>query len=192
MIPLFNGMRLFSFVIFTIVLTILSLSAFAGQASLQRGRGDLSLVVEETALYGNTDNEKILFSVPADDMTISMVGGRLGFEGVTPNGLGFKLTGGYQRMFFTSIGLEEIRKNLIAFDLYLSYYFRKTPKKCDPYITAGPSLLISSLNQQVYASAGVGSRFFLNDLWSFKIETTAMSDMSGIFGRLTFGMGYHF
>lgn len=185
-------MRSVSLTIFALFLVVFSFSAFADVPSSKHKQGDFSLVLEETGLYGTTDNEKILFSVPANNMTIAMAGGRLGFEGVTPSRIGFKITGGYQRMVYTSIGLEEIKKNLIAFDIYLSYYLLKLPKKFDPYLTAGPSILISTLDQQVYASAGVGSRYRLNNLWSLKLETTAMTDLTGVLGRLTFGLGYHF
>lgn len=156
-----------------------------------RGRHDLSIILQESGFFGWTDRENLFFDVPADDITNSMLGARIGLEGVAGHA-GIKLLTGYQRLFYSSVGIEESRKNLIAFDILGTYSFRETIRRFDPYIVGGVSLLVSTINQQAYLNAGVGSRFFLNDNWSLSLEATGMTELSGYWGGLTFGWAYHF
>jgi hypothetical protein len=156
-----------------------------------RGRHDLSIIVQEMGFIGWTNRENLFFDVPAGDITNSMLGARIGLEGVAQH-MGIKLLAGYQRLFYSSIGIEESNKNLIAFDILGTYSFRETPRRFDPYVIGGVSILVSGIDQQAYVNAGVGSRFFLSDNWSLSLEAIGMTELEGYWGGLTFGWAYHF
>ena len=158
----------------------------------QRGRNEFSLSLDANHFYGFTDNYQLFYTIPTTNINHMGYGVRFGLEGVLHNGFGVRLLAGCQRIFYADQGAQQINKNYLTLEMPFSYYFRKNMKKFDPYVSVGPTVIISTSGQQGFLAVGFGIRHFFNDNWSARIEPVLLTDFDGIRVQLHAGLGLHF
>lgn len=164
-------------------------AAFSWQKN--RGRNELYFSWDGTAVYAFTDNHNIYFDGPVADIDYAAAGGRFGIGGTNDDQFGFRVLGGYQRLFFADPGIREIKKSYYLADVILEYFFRKKVKKFDPYVFAGPSFVVSSSGVQEHASLGIGFRKFSSDSFSWRFEPVVSTDFDGLRFQLNMGISWH-
>lgn len=158
------------------------------------GRNEWILSLDADGFYGFTDRSDVYFDVNVQDIRHAGFGGRIGIEGQFPYHFSVRLRAGYQRMIYSDIGIDQIEKNYFLAETLLSYYFYPPtlPNRWDPYLTVGPTMLLSKSGSQGYVTAGLGTRYFFSKDWSLRIETLAMTDFSGARPSLVLGFNRHF
>ncbi len=165
--------------------------AFQEENVKKRGRYEFAFLTNANTAYGFTDKYDVHFDVPASDIKLASFGGSLGIEGVNADHFGFRLLSGYQRVFYSDIGFQQIEKNYLTVDLLFEYFFIKDVFKIDPYVFAGPHVLASESGVQGYLMVGVGARRFINDIWSLHVDPAITTDFSGVGFQLSAGVTYH-
>lgn len=161
-------------------------------SSSDRGRNLWSLTFDTGAFYGFTDKERLFFTVPVNDIQQAGASAMLGLEGNLPGHFSVRMRAGFQRLFYSNIGIQQIQKNFLVGDLLFSYYFVNHVNRWDPYFTVGPSLIWGDLAYQVYLTTGFGTRYFFNDNWSLRIEPLVVTEFKGLRTQLNLGVSYHF
>lgn len=158
-----------------------------------RGRNELAIEFDAGLSYGGgTDRFDVYFDVPVAGLSTASFFGRFGFEAVTHNGFSARLLAGYDHVFYSSIGIQQIYHSYFTTDLLFSYYFKKQVKHWDPYVVVGPKMRIGNSGAQGYMNVGAGIRYFLNDTWSLRFEPVALTDFDGVWGQASAGVGLHF
>lgn len=162
------------------------------KANLPLGRNRLSIALDANIYYAFTDKYDVLFDVAVTDIKHAGSGGRFGIEATNRDGFALRLLAGYQRIFYTDIGFQEIAKNQLILNLLFEYYFRKDFKKWDPYVFVGPTVLVSQSGKQGFLTTGLGVRYFLSENWSFRMEPAISTDFTGLRIQTNLGFNYHF
>ena len=158
-----------------------------------RGRHEFSFMMDIFGMAGmKSEKYDVFFDVPTSDLKNAGYGGRLGIEGIMKKRFGFRLSTGYQRSFYSNIGIQQIKKNYITSDLLFMFHPKEALNRWDWYLMAGPNVLVSKSGVQGYLTTGGGARYFFNDQWSFKIEPAVVTDFSGVWGKMASGFNYHF
>ena len=178
-------------VILGTAIACLAMSGFAQAVQAPLGRSNFSFGWNANAVLGTTDRYDVYFDVPVSNIKNGLYGGSFEITGISQNRMGMTLRGGYQRLFYTSIGLVQSAKNFYASDVLFSYAFAKTVKRWDPYFTVGPGIIYSKSGVQAFAKAGFGTRYFLGRHWSLNFAPLAVTDFSGIRGEAVVGLNLH-
>ncbi|MBI4411326.1 MAG: hypothetical protein HY541_02445 [Deltaproteobacteria bacterium] len=166
---------------------------FSAHPVFSREREGFALSFDAFSTVGfKSDRFDVYFDIPATDLTNAGVGTRIGIEGVQKYGFGVKFLAGYQRVFYSNVGIGQIKKNYFTTDLLFTWHVPKTVKKWDWYLMAGPSFLASSSGVQGYLATGGGLSRFIGHRWSFKVEPSVVTDFSGVWSKLAAGVNYHF
>lgn len=174
------------------ILVIVILVSFSVQAK-NRGRNQFILSADGTWIYGFSDRTDVFFNpTGVTDLKYSAFGARLGVEGITENGFSAKLMGGYHRLFYSSTGVAQAKKNFGFGALLFGFHPLKNINRWDPYVFAGPQIWFSKSGTQGYANAGVGVKYFINDRWSVRLEPSVLTDFRGASVQVATGANFHF
>lgn len=164
--------------------------AWAGDS---RGRNGFSLSLDGFSTAGfRSDRYSVYFDTAVENIGNAGVGARVGIEGVQKDGFGVKFLAGYQRVFYSNIGIDQINKNYFTTDLLFTWHVPKKVNKWDWHVMAGPNFLVSSTDTQGYLTSGGGACYYFGDHWSVKVEPSVVTDFSGVWGKLAAGVDYHF
>lgn len=157
-----------------------------------RGRNQWTATLDGGAFFGSTTRSNVFFGLPATSVKTAGFDGCFGVERIFKNRVSVRLRGGYQHVYYASIGIAQIHKSYALGEMLFSYYPLHVPVHWDPYVTAGPMILVSGSGGQGYLGSGVGTRFFITRDWSLRLESLAETDFSGVRGDLLVGVNYHF
>ncbi|MCP5463583.1 MAG: hypothetical protein H7A33_01000 [Deltaproteobacteria bacterium] len=162
------------------------------QFTQSRGRNHFAINLDALGHYGFTDKHDLLFQIPTTNIRFLTGGARAGLEGINNHGFGFRVLGGYRRVLWVDQGKSQVEKNIYSADVFLDFHPIKEVKTIDPYVFAGPTILISSHAPQGHLSFGAGIKIFLSDVFALRIEPSGFTAFEGIQGQISLGLAAHF
>lgn len=158
----------------------------------RKGRFTWSTTLDLGTFYTQTDRSDPYFSVSTGGIKNLGSNVKLGLEGISYHGLGWKTRIGYERLYYSNIGIEQARKNYIVAETFFTFYPLNKVKKWDPYLLIGPSVIFSSSGKQGMLALGAGIKRFWNINWSWHIEPIVYIETSGVRPSFQAGINYHF
>ena len=143
--------------------------------------------------YGVTDSYDVFFPIPASSIKHAGSSTRLGLNYVFPNGFGIRPQFGFERIFYTSIGIQEAAKSQFVLDFLLSKFLTNCPNnRWQPYVAFGPSVAFSTSGKQGYLKITGGTLYRFNPKWSLRLESTLTTEFTGARSELATGIDYKF
>lgn len=141
--------------------------------------------------YINNARTGVYFDPPAAGVDVVSYGGKVGVELEFARHLGLGLKGGYERIYYSDIGIAQIKKNQFAAEMMAAYYFNPGVG-WDPFLTFGPGFLFSESGYQARLLAGGGVRHFFTERFFLRLEPHVVTDFKGIGGEFDAGVGWRF
>lgn len=141
--------------------------------------------------YINNARTGVYFDPPAAGVDVVSYGGKVGVELEFARHLGLSLKGGYERIYYSDIGIGQIKKNQFTAEMMAAYYFNPGVG-WDPFFTLGPGFLFSASGYQARLLAGGGVRRFFTKRFFLRLEPHVVTDFKGIGGEFDAGVGWRF
>jgi hypothetical protein len=150
------------------------------------------LLVLAKAGYLNNVRTGVYFDPPAAGVDVATYGGKFGVELAFAKHLGLRLQGGYERIYYSDIGIGQIQKNQFVAEVIGSYYFDGSGG-WQPFLSIGPGMLFSASGHQARLLVGGGVRhFFGSGKFFLHLEPRVVSDFKGAGGEIDAGVGMRF
>ncbi len=176
-----------------IVLGLLLLALPLDGQARSRTKGEIHLLLSGGSFYGVTDGYDVFFPIPASSIKHAGSSTRIGLDYVFSNGFGLRPQFGFERIFYTSIGIQEAAKSQFVLDFLLSKFLTNCPNnRWQPYVALGPSVAFSTSGKQGYLKITGGTLYLFNRHWGLHFDSTLTTEFTGARAELAIGINYKF
>jgi hypothetical protein len=178
-----------------LIMGLLCFSLFLPMSAQARSRTDREFTLFATAglFVGTFDRFDVFFPIPATNIHHAGNNVHVGLEYVLRNGFGIRPQLTYERVFYTSIGIQQAAKSYLVADILFSKRLIDDPaNRWQPYIALGPSVAFSTSGKQAYLKMNGGTLYRLKNNWSLRTEASITTEFEGVRGELNAGINYRF